>query len=134
MKSETKFIDVESGECVVSDLAVDSILSALPLGNDIAVCLWSPELDFAALGRNITPQRMEEILVDISARDTSNARVQVTIVGGDSSDEAKENEHSILGVINEFNNEMGIFDINILANDVIHPNYCILSTSCGFCR
>lgn len=127
MKNKIK--SVKSGDCFTASQNDPAMLYTTYLGEEIAVAFWFRDLNLAILGRCLTKDQLKNILERI-ATENHNSRAEVTVVGGDDSLAARANLEEVIQVLNEA--EHGQFTINVLANDALHPDFCILSHETGF--
>ena len=126
-------VRILSGECFTTTLDKSLSLYTPSLYGEIAIGFWSPDLNLAILGRCLTKSKIAQIIKTIKLDcHGQNIHVQAVIVGGDDSPEVARYVQEVVQTINELDYGSSIFDVNVLAGDMIHPDFCILHTDMGF--
>ena len=118
---------VSSEECFITNLDSPSTFCTACLNDEIAVSIWSKDLNLAVLGRCLTKDKIHEIFKAIKL-DHPGIYVEVKIVGGNNSPESRHNEEEIIQAIHEIDHGLGMFHIRMFTDEMIHPNFCILNT------
>ena len=117
-------IEVKSNEYKIVDSQDDLVLYTINLNEEIACTIFSPKLEKACLGRNLTIEQLVKLFSEINPENLLDQELlNIHIVGGDESEKTEKYLKTLLEHLQVIDNNSDI--INIKSFDVgarIHPN------------
>lgn len=116
--------EIISGEYKIVAKWEAGIIYTKDLNNEIAICIYSPRLEQAALGRNLISENIVKLFSELNPNNLVEASLfDVMIVGGSDSDETIKYCEGLINTLKIIDNNTNI--INIISYDVgakPHPN------------
>lgn len=125
--------EIKDGEYSIANTRYSTIFTK-DLNSKIAISIYAPKLQKAALGRNLTSQDIIKLFIELNPNNLiEESLFEVIIVGGNESQESEDYCIKLINTLKEIDDNKNI--INIIGYDVgikPHPNSIKLECFSGY--